>query len=193
MNWIAKWLAARCEYPEKMDCGECMRICTARRRLAEETGCSEQLTDILVLGGITHPGIADRLADFMGATPRQRDSIVDKKHRGTYHPSPKPKRKAVPPKPEPEEPRTDQRVVGVVALDRLGKEIARFESAWAAAEKIGCNPKTIQTRCAGKLSGDGDEFRKYGMTFCYTNDWDSMTDREKMASIARCRKGEQNQ
>ena len=82
----------------------------------------------------THPRIANAIAMACGATPEQRDSIVDERHRGKWHP-------------KPDDYNLDNVRVrrvqseykfglprAVVEIDRRGMIIARYESIKTAAE-----------------------------------------------------------
>lgn len=71
MHWITA-------YREKMQID--------RQRFARRTGCSERLIFMLEQGQVTHPIIADRIAEICGATAAQRDSIVHEKHWGEWQP-----------------------------------------------------------------------------------------------------------
>lgn len=72
MHWITA-------YREKMQID--------RLRFARRARCSERLIFMLEEGQeITHPIIANRIAETCGATAAQRDSIVHEKHRGEWQP-----------------------------------------------------------------------------------------------------------
>lgn len=72
MHWIT-------EYRKKMQIG--------RLRFARAARCSERLIFMLEEGqGITHPIIANRIAEMCGATAEQRDSIAHGKHSGEWAP-----------------------------------------------------------------------------------------------------------
>ena len=179
MNWIAAWLKARCEYQDKTPCIDCARMCAAKNSFAEGTGCSHALIGILISGGITHPAIANDIAEFTGATPQQRDQIVHRMHRGKWK-KPKPKSE------KPKKPKPERKLRKVIALDKLGREIRRYASLAETAAEIGVSTTTIQRRCACDFEGIKDEFASLGMTFRYADAWDAMTDKQKMENIQLC-------
>ena len=83
MHWLEEWRTAH-----QM----------SQKTLALQVGVSEQLIWNIENGkgyGFTQPLIANDIADYTGATIAQRDSIVAKKHRGTYVPNPKKKGKPI--------------------------------------------------------------------------------------------------
>lgn len=86
MNWIGKWCSEYCRVGG--DCDGCHRYCEPRYALTKVAQCSEYLIWMLIneRGAITHPKIADALADYIGVTAEERDSIVHPMHRGTYIP-----------------------------------------------------------------------------------------------------------
>lgn len=177
MNFVGEWCKAHCAVNK--DCNECSETCFPRFRISEAVGCSEGLIWILMYerDGKTHPEIADAIADFCKATPEQRDSIVAKKYCGTYKPNHKRKFKKQPkPKMAP------WNMKAVVAVDKVGTIIRRFESAVEAAEKVGCSPSSINYRC-NRYGKCKDEFKPYGMTFRFEAEWLPLTDEERMEDI----------
>ena len=152
-------------------------------------GCSAVLIEILESGdprrGITHPEIANRIAEVTGATAAQRDSIVHAKHRGTW--TPKRKQKAEPPKekePTAVAPGTaPENARMVVRIDWGGYETGRYISQSDAALATGCSVMTVHNRCARKLKPGTAEFRPYGYTFRYAEEWDAMDETARMADL----------
>lgn len=144
----------------------------------EAAECSHALINILICGGVTQPKIAARIAAFTGATPQQWDEIVHEKHRGKYRP---PKKKARQEKAKPE-----RKIRKVVALDRIGNEIRRYDSTAEAAQAIGMSTTIIQRRCACNFDEIKDEFASLGFTFRYADAWDVLTDAQKMENIQQC-------
>lgn len=177
MNFIEEWCKNRCSL--KNACDVCTETCFPRFRLAEAVGCSEYLIWILMneRNGKTHPLIADAIADYIGATSEQRDSIVDKKHHGKYKPNPKRKfqnRKRFR--------RTSWNAKGVVAIDRVGNIVKRYDSSVEAAEQFGCSSSSIAYRC-NRYRISKDEFKPYGMTFRFSAEWDQMTEDERRRDL----------
>ena len=128
-------------------------------RRGRHTACPPELIYMLetIPGTVTHPGIANLIAEATGATPEQRDSIVHKMHRGKWKP-PRivPLKPYAPPRPKPAPPPPQARKGGndthkrpCGAVDREGNVIARFESVNAAARAMGVAESTVYNRCRG--------------------------------------------
>lgn len=192
MHWLKQW---RREYQHKNG-----RIGLTRREFAamvrkrgteahpeQEIGCSEVLIAILEelppdKGGVTHPAIADRIADITGATPQQRDMLVNPIHRGSYKPKPpKPEKPAKKEPMRPGEPAVNARAVVQISLS--GAEIARFPSAYAAALAVGCDHSVVYRRVARATSSKTNEFAIYGCTWRYAEEWDAMTLEERLRDM----------
>ena len=176
MNWIRKWCKERCEYDN--NCNDCSEVCLPRFRLADAVGRSEYLIWILMFenGSVTHPNIADRITDYTYGTAADRDSIVAKEHRGTYKPNPNRKfntRKQC---------GGSWNAKAVVAIDRLGHEIARWPSLEAAADAMGTKKHTISVRC-NKVGLARDEFKPYGMSFRFESEWNRLTPEQRINDI----------
>lgn len=182
MNFIAKWCHDRCGM--NCECGECKAECLPRVRLSEETGVSEHLLWILQnqSGGITHPEIADCIADYIGATAEERDSIVHKGHHGTYAPNPS----------NPAFICRVHRKPGVrtsrfvVAIDVAGDVVMQFSSMEEAARRMGCSVRTVYSRC-NRVSSGKSEFELLGVSFRFMNEWAGMTDKERKMDIVSVR------
>lgn len=178
MNWIGTWCKARCDIGNS--CDNCRAQCLPRMRIASAVGCSEGLIWILMneAGGVTHHAIADRIADYLGATAEQRDSIVHKTHKGTYKPNTtgKPQRFS--------NSYCAQSAKSVVAINRFGKVIKRYDSIKAAADSARLHGASVTYRC-NRLCTAEDEFKDLGMTFRFEEDWNNMTYEEKMNDIMR--------
>ena len=146
--------------------------------MAEAVGCSEYLIWLLAFGNknITHPNIADRIADFLGATPEQRDSIVHKNYHGTWKPNKRRKYRCVTVAP------TAWNAKPVVAIDRLGKIIKQYPSVENTANSIGSKNYFVSVRC-NHVSTVRDEFKPYGMSFRFAEEWIPLTDEERLADI----------
>lgn len=176
MNWITKWCRERCEY--NRDCNDCSEVCLPRFRLADAVGCSEYLIWILMFekDSVTHPEIADLIADYTGATADERDRIVAAKHHGTYKPNPN--RKFI----EKKQCGGSWNAKAVVAIDRLGCEIARYPTIESAAYGIGSKTHFVSIRC-NKTGPDRDEFKPYGMSFRFQREWDALTPEQRLKDI----------
>ena len=176
-NWIATWCKQRCSIDKA--CDRCYCFCLPRLRVAKAVGCSEQLLWMLMNehGCVTHPNIANAIADYMCATQAERDSIVAPKHRGTW--TPRPGRIS-----EDRERGGSWNSKGVVALDRLGQVIARFPTIKAAARHAGCSPSAISYKC-NKMHAHGDEFKQFGMAFRFEADWELMSPEEQLLDISK--------
>ena len=155
-----------------------------REDFARLVEVSEPLIAILEnQNGITHPLIADAIADYTRATPRQRDSLVHKKHHGTYVPNPR----RAKPKPS-KQPEVKQTWVArpVVALNIRGDIERVFGSAAeAAAAHAPCTSRTVINRCEGRVSRGTNEFALYHVTFRYADEWLSMSKEERDLEMAR--------
>lgn len=176
MNFIGKWCKSKCVLNN--DCNTCSETCFPRLRLADAVGCSEHLIWILMNEheGKTHPEFADAIADYLGATSKERDSIVAQKHHGKYKRNPKRKFKTR------RGPRVSHSAKTVVAIDKLGNVIKRYNSTMEAANQFGCSPPNIQNRC-NKMRFTKDEFKPYGMSFRYADEWDALTPEERKLDI----------
>lgn len=153
---------------------------------AAEITCSEVLIGILEGGGITHPEIADRIAEVTECTAQQRDSMVHKKHHGTWKPKPKKQRKDKTDDgmlhPEPNG-RTPRNARAVLKVDRSGQAVGIFLSMVAASEEMGCTVTAVLNRCNRKLSKRTDEFVPYGFTWRYADEWYNMNPDARAADM----------
>ena len=176
MNWIGKWCRERCEHGK--DCNECSEVCIPRFRLSAAVGCSEYLIWLLMFGdgNTTQHNIADRIADYIGASAEERDSIVSAEHRGTYIPNPNRRFNTT------EKTSSAWNAKPVVAIDRLGFVIARYPSLEKAADSIGCEKHPISIRC-NKIGPRCDEFKSYGMSFRFEDEWEALTPEERIKDI----------
>lgn len=178
MNWIGKWCASMCGLHGT--CDNCAERCIPREQIATAVKCSEHLIWILMYqrGAVIQPLIANAIADYIGATVEERDSIVHPKHRGTWKPDPKRKNMYLN--------RTGKRsdAKAVVAIDRLGYIVKRFPSMKDASRYVGCTSVTVANRCNYVIL-DKDEFSPYGLTFRYESEWDRLTQEERIANIKR--------
>lgn len=182
MNFIGEWCRERCRIGGK--CESCAKYCEPRFELASAVKCSEATIWNLIFcaGYITHPGIADRIADHIGATAEQRDSIVHADRCGGYIPICD------------RVPDTHIENCGgaravcmkeIVAIDRAGIEVLRLSSISDAAKRFGSTPPTVSNRCRRIGSVGYDEFIPPGITFRYAVEWDAMDENERKTDIGR--------
>ena len=173
----------------------------AIRRVGAKKHPPARVSDILLenletkRGYKTVPGLADLIAETCGATPAQRDELVLKQYRGTWKGTGKPKlaeRRPAPMAPLPpqggKKPAVKKKYHDghnrqVLAIDRNGNVVHRYASLQNAWGLTGINPSTIRKRCYGDIKGD--EFRIYGFTFRYADEWDSLTEDQRRAEVAR--------
>ena len=166
-HWLAQW---RAEYIRPDGGKGISRAELARLVRTHDTGCSEKLIEILELGGITHPEIADRIARVTGASARQRDSIVHKRHRkarrqrSAQTEDDKPGQHPF----TPGEASVNAREVVQTAPD--GSVIARFESQTEAALATGLSTAAVSCRCRRVALKCHGEFDKYGFSFRFARD-----------------------
>lgn len=141
-------------------------------------GCSALLIEILEMGGVTHPEIANRIAEVTGATPRQRDMLVNKIHRGKWPDGAK---------------TAPKKCVGahggnnareVVRIDRNGLETGRFASGRAAGDAMGIKGCSVNSRCHRRCT-KVSEFKTYGCTWRFADEWDAMSPEERFADVHR--------
>ena len=175
MNWFARWCMDRCD--SKIECSGCVRkVCAPRAEVSAATQASERLLEMLqcTQNAITHPNIADRIADLTGATSEERDTMVSSAHHGTY----KPFTVGPPPFDVDMDGLQPGSVRHIVALDRSGNELARFPNRRVACANVGCSDQTVRNRCVRK-SANFDEFKLLEMTFRFADEWDAMTPGER--------------
>lgn len=174
--------------------GKMVRWMGEKRKEGWKMRVSDQLIYILETRpkAVTHPNIADLLAEACGATPRQRDMIVAAKHRGTWRGTRRPdaaKLLGTLEKPKPAE-RAYEKVVRaykgrrVVKLNRQGRVVERFDGVASAAIHDGVDKSIIANRCHRLLKGD--EFKLNGHTYRFEDEWDR-TDPKRAAAELRPR------
>jgi|GEM_PF-5952079 len=164
----------------------------SRLELARAINVSEGLIWKLEIGlyEITHPLIANDIANYTGATADQRDSLVHKKHRGTWKPDPnyrRPRQRRAK-KPDAAKARP------VIALNLVGAIEGVFDNEDAAAKAYApCTSRAVRNRCTRKGDPYTDEFQPYYVTFRYADEWLSMSPKQQeedmvQASLSRKRK-----
>ena len=181
MNWIGRWCKEHCQIDK--DCDHCSDLCLPRFNIARAVNCSEYLIWILVNqnGGITHPEIANAIADYIGATAEERDSIVAMEHRGKWKPN---TNRAF------FEPDSSWQLVprhgngkSVVVVDRVGEVIARYSSITTAASRMRVDNGLVSRRCNHIGSDLRDEFEPNSFTFRFADEWDVLTPEERRANV----------
>ena len=190
MHWLEKW-----RRDHQMD----------RFQFAKEVGVSEALIYILEneRNAVTHPLIANDIADYTGATVKQRDSIVHKKHWGTYTPNParraKLKKKAAnkfqpapikTPEPEMKQEieKPDKRMKGraVYAVNMDGEIVQEYRSLNEAALRSGMDVSAVCARCRRSLAEN--EFLVSKISFRYADKYDEAAREAVIAKGAEARK-----
>lgn len=169
-HWLAQWRAQFVRPDGGMG--------VSRAELAQmvrtyDTGCSERLIEILELGGVTHPAIADRIARVTGANMRQRDSLVHKRHRKA--------RRQRDAQTEGDGSRRKPFTQGeaavnaheVVQIAPDGSVIARFESQTAAALATGLSVAAVSCRCRHVALKRAGEFDRFGYSFRFAKDMEA--------------------
>jgi len=165
----------------------------------------------VVKGYITHPKIADLIATVCRATPEQRDMIVHEKHRGKWKGPGSLKRGdlirqryALPPSPEGKaegEPKPhawrdnpsatsvkakrkkiDDCHRPIVAVDAVGRVVARYDQARVAAYKNGYSRTSIIARCNRRVFAEFNNGIE--RTFRFADEWDEMTPEARYAEIS---------
>lgn len=150
---------------------------------------------------VTHPKLANRLAAVCGATPAQRDGIVDAKHRGTYTPPEHSKLQAklkqymdrrsalraeearsAETEGEWHHPHGSPATRAVVAVNMCGRVVARYRTATLAAEAEGLSNTTVKWRCNRKLTG-GEFAGGRMVTFRWADEWENMTEAQRADDV----------
>ena len=130
---------------------------------------TDQLIHILEIGGVTHPRIANAIAEYCGATAKQRDMIVNEMHKGEY---------------------VQERVwfnnaisgaKAVVKVNLQGVVIQTYESVVETARHEQMNEDTIRKRCKHRIKSELS--LEVPFTFRYKSEWDAMTREEQLKDI----------
>lgn len=144
-----------------------------------ESGVSDTLIHMLERqkNAVTHPRIANIIADVCGATAEQRDMIVAEIHRGQWNP--------VVTKPN----FNDLKLHGqngskaVVKIDRRGNAVDYYESVVDAARRTPQTEKMIRDRCKRRVPNEFTYMVPY--TFRYAAEWDIMTAAQRQEDISQ--------
>lgn len=122
----------------------------------------------------THPRIADAIATVCHATPEQRDSIVDEKHRGKWKAGTAESQQVQTPawKLHGEKP--------VVMVDGTGKVICKYSSTADASRASRIATKTIGEICKRKRK---NVLARYKFTFRYVEEWEAMSNEQQIQDI----------
>ena len=152
------------------------------------TNCCEELIYLIENGYITHPNIANTIAEIAGATKKQRDSMVHKDRRGGWEPPKKRRRAENALRSKANDAQGACSGRPVVMLDMYGKEFARFESIEEAAQIIGSRLDGIKNRCDRSISYKVSEFIHSGFTYRFADEWDAMSALAREADMENARK-----
>lgn len=127
----------------------------------------------------THPRIADAIATACHATPEQRDTIVDKEHRGTWK-----MQQLFTTTMTPVEKNVNTHKPGyerpIVKIDVQGRVVARYTSLTAAENCEDLGRDSIRVRCKREVKSEFNG-RKY--TFRFAEEWDKMTNEQKLEDL----------
>ena len=172
-----------------------VRVLGARKRPERPIGCTEALVYMLERSSrpITHPNIADLLAEACGATAEQRDSIVAKKWRGEWKGDGIPrclkgcewtmgKAKEAAPGPR-DQPYWRRGVAGrrsIVKIDANGNVLERYVSLTQATALCGQSMNSIGERARKCVR---NEFIPGGHSFRFAEEWDKMTPEERRKDL----------
>lgn len=179
MHWIEEWMRGKCSMLQP-SCYECRQMCAPKLILAQNARIPIRLIDdLLYSGDITHPNFADRIADYIGAAPEQRDSLVHEIHHGKYIPGKTIRKKSAAPKAE----RLANRRGAVVMIDSSGNELGRFHSVTAAAEYAKKGEKFISHRCNRLIGPTTNEFSALKASFRWAEAWDKLSREERVEDI----------
>ena len=142
---------------------------------------TDELIHLLEIGGVTHPKIANAIAECCGATVEQRDMIVSQSHKGEWEPRQKAQYArrggfnynncASGAKP-------------VVKVDRHGNVVAAYESLVEASRHEQMNEDNIRKRCKRRLKQEITLDMPF--TFRYQDEWLSMSMEEQLRDILAC-------
>lgn len=190
MHWLKYW---RLNYKRKngklglsrREFAEMVRVPGTIANPKKEIGCSEVLIAILEGGGVTHPAIANRIAEVTGATQQQRDMLVNKIHRGTWTPAKiKPAKGRGGRKIEPMQPGYEpHNARPVVKVDCYGQALQIYASIREAAADAGCRSDTVRSRCERRLSKGTNEFQTRDFTWRYAAEWYAKDREARMSDI----------
>ena len=131
----------------------------------------------------THPHIADVIAAACGATAEQRDSIVDKSHRGTWRGDGRPKAldfaaPALTKRAAPD--RSYGKTRTIVKIDPEGRVVERYISVTQAARRNFMSDEFVDWRCVRNVKS---EFAPMGYSFRYAEEWDRMKPEERTKDL----------
>lgn len=179
MHWLKQW---RSEHQlSRKQLAEKIKKPGTISNPGSEIGCSELLIGILEGGGITHPLIADRIADVTGATSAQRDMLVHKIHYGTYRPQKIQKKGKINPRSTNADCGTeDSRPV--VRIDAM-LQTKHYAGIKEAATDEGCKTEVIRMRCDRALVEKRKDMMMRDHTWRYADEWDNMNRIEQMRDM----------
>ena len=168
-----------------------VRVLGARKRPDRPIGCTEALVYMLERSSrpVTHPTIANLLAEACGATAEQRDEIVPKKYRGGWKGDGVPRclkgcewtlgkaREAAPgPRDQPYWRRGISGRRSIVKIDANGNVLERYVSLTQATALCGQSMNSIGERARKCVR---NEFTPGGHSFRFAEEWDNLTPEER--------------
>lgn len=125
--------------------------------------------------GVTHPRIANVIAEVCGATAEQRDMIVADIHRGQWKPK----------EPQPVVVKaTIKKQNGgkaVVKIDKHGNTVGWFESIADAARREPHDEGVIRSRCKRRVTCEFTNIVPF--TYRYADEWDALSGAQKIQDI----------
>ena len=196
MHWLEEWMRSECNIATKRNpCRDCGEICAPCMILSQETGAYVATIKSLALEAefVTCATLANRIAQYTGATAQQRDMLVNPIHHGEWKPDGR-RRRGKPANRHPQTPVGQLQDTGqlqdagqparaIVMIDTCGNELQRF-AGLAEAEYFGDRKKIgILNRCDRKISSNTNEFNPHGTSYRWADEWDRMTQAERRADI----------
>lgn len=167
-----------------------VRVLGARKRPDRPIGCTEALVYMLERSSrpVTHPNIANLLAEACGATAEQRDSIVAKKWRGEWKGDGIPRclkgcewalgkaKEKIEPMPKVSWRHGVAGRRSIVKIDANGNVLERYVSLTQATALCGQSMNSIGERARKCVR---NEFIPGGHSFRFAEEWDKLTPEER--------------
>ena len=140
---------------------------------------TDYLVHMIEVGAITHPRIANAIAEYCGATAEQRDMLVNEEHRGEWKPGQHEVRYVK--KSASRFNNCQNGAKPVVKVDVNGEVIASYESLNAASRYERLCEDNIRDRCKRRARREMTADAPY--TFRYQSEWLTMSMEERMRDI----------
>ena len=171
-----------------------VRVLGARKRPGRPIGCSESLVYLLERSSkpVTHPNIADLLAEACGASAEEWDSIVRPKWRGRWRGDGVPrclkgcewtagKSGSLPgPVDQPHWRHGEAGRREIVKIDANGEVLERYVSLTYATAVLGQSMNSIGERARKCVR---NEFAPKGYSFRFAEEWDGMSPEERKRDL----------